>query len=130
VGTIHGDLTQGARDRMMKGFREQKVRFLVATDVVGRGIDVSNISHIFNFDIPELSDEYVHRVGRTGRMGKSGVAYTLVTPLQGSELKKIESKINKDLMVHPSQEWIDEQCGRKQTTSKEKQSRKKYRRAL
>ena len=130
VGTIHGDLAQGARDRMMKGFREQKVRFLVATDVVGRGIDVSNISHIINYDVPELSDDYVHRVGRTGRMGKSGVAYTLVTPLQGSELTKIEKKINKPLLQHESQEWIDEQCGRKQTTSKDKASRKRYRRAL
>ena len=130
VGTIHGDLTQGARDRMMKGFREQKIRFLVATDVVGRGIDVSNISHIINFDVPELSDDYVHRVGRTGRMGKSGVAYTLVTPAQGSELKKIESKINKDLMTHPTQEWVDEHCGRKQTTTPDKSARKRYRRAL
>ena len=130
VGTIHGDLTQGARDRMMKGFRAQKVRFLVATDVVGRGIDVTNISHIVNYDVPELSDDYVHRVGRTGRMGKSGVAYTLVTPGQGSELTKIEQKINKPLMKHPSQAWIDEQCGREQTTSRDKTSKKKYRRAL
>ncbi len=128
VGTIHGDLTQGARDRMMKNFRGQKLRYLVATDVVGRGIDVSNISHIINYDVPELSDDYVHRVGRTGRMGKSGVAYTLITPAQGSELAKIENKINKPLMSHPSQEWIDEQCGRKQTTARE--PRKKHRRAL
>ncbi len=130
VGTIHGDLTQGARDRMMKQFRGQQVRYLVATDVVGRGIDVSNISHIINFDVPELSDDYVHRVGRTGRMGKTGVAYTLVTPEQGSELSKIEKKINKPLLQHPSQEWIDEKCGRQQTTSKDRPARKKYRRAL
>lgn len=130
VGTIHGDLTQSARDRMMKGFRGQTVQYLVATDVVGRGIDVSNISHIINFDVPELSDDYVHRVGRTGRMGKTGVAYTLVTPAQGSELTKIEKKINKPLMQHPYQEWIDEQCGRQQTTSKDRPSRKRYRRAL
>jgi ATP-dependent RNA helicase DeaD len=130
IGTIHGDLTQSARDRMMKSFREQKIRFLVATDVVGRGIDVSNISHIINYDIPELSDDYVHRVGRTGRMGKSGAAYTLVTPGQGSELKKVEQKINKPLTKHPMQDWIDEECGREQTTSREKSARKRYRRAL
>lgn len=130
VGTIHGDLTQGARDRMMKGFRSQTVQYLVATDVVGRGIDVSNISHIINFDVPELSDDYVHRVGRTGRMGKTGTAYTLVTPAQGPELTKIEKKINKPLMQHPYQEWIDEQCGRQQTTSKDRPARKRYRRAL
>ena len=130
VGTIHGDLTQGARDRMMKMFREQKIRYLVATDVVGRGIDVTNISHIINFDVPELSDDYVHRVGRTGRMGRAGVAYTLVTPAQGGELTRIEQKINKPLLKHPVQCWIDEHCGREQTTSREKTSRKRYRRAL
>ena len=118
VGTIHGDLAQGARDRMMKSFRERKLQFLVATDVVGRGIDVSNLSHIINYDVPELSDDYVHRVGRTGRMGNAGVAYTLVTPAQGGELVKIERKINKSLMTHESQQWIDEQCGRKQSTTK------------
>ena len=115
---------------MMHDFRQRQVRFLVATDVVGRGIDVSHISHIINFDIPELSDDYVHRVGRTGRMGRSGVAYTLVTPAQGSELTAIERKINKRLMVHGSQEWIDERCGNKQTTSREKTARRRHRRAL
>ena len=81
VGTIHGDMSQSARDRMMKSFREGKINYLVATDVVGRGIDISNISHIINYDIPELSEDYVHRVGRTGRMGKTGVAFSLVLSL-------------------------------------------------
>ena len=61
-------MNQTARDRVMSGFRSGKVRILVATDVVGRGIDVSNISHIINYDIPSFCDDYVHRVGRTGRM--------------------------------------------------------------
>lgn len=130
VGTIHGDLNQGARDRMMSDFRQKKIRFLVATDVVGRGIDVTNISHIINFDVPELSDDYVHRVGRTGRMGRSGVAYTLVTPSQGSELKAIERRINKPLMLHSSQVRIDEQCGTKQTTTPDRTARRRHRRAL
>ena len=95
VACIHGDLPQGARDRVMAGFREGKVQFLVATDVVGRGIDVSGISHIINFDIPVFSDDYVHRVGRTGRMGREGVAYTFVTPEEGNELTKIEMRIDK-----------------------------------
>ena len=60
-----------------------------------RGIDISNISHIINFDIPELSEDYVHRVGRTGRMGKQGVAYSFVTPEQGEELTSIEQTINR-----------------------------------
>ncbi len=131
IGTIHGDMTQSARDRMMKGFREQSVRFLVATDVVGRGIDVSNISHIINYDVPELSDDYVHRVGRTGRMGKSGVAYTLVTPGQGGELTRIEQRINKELEVDVMQKKINEMRGKEiDARPSARTSKKRYRRAL
>lgn len=68
----------------MKQFRDGTVRILVATDVVGRGIDVSGVSHIINYDIPEFCDDYVHRVGRTGRMGREGVAYTFVSPGRGA----------------------------------------------
>ena len=92
---IHGDLQQSARDRVMAGFRAGRVRFLVATDVVGRGIDVSTVSHIVNYDIPEFCDDYVHRVGRTGRMGRDGVAYTFVCPDEGHELTRIEERINR-----------------------------------
>jgi ATP-dependent RNA helicase DeaD len=96
LATIHGDLAQSARDRAMKQFREGKIRLLVATDVVGRGIDVSGVSHIFNYDIPEFSDDYVHRVGRTGRLssGDIGMAFTFVTPEEGEELTRIEIRIN------------------------------------
>jgi ATP-dependent RNA helicase DeaD len=92
---MHGDMVQGARDRVMKSFRDGEVRLLVATDVVGRGIDVTRISHIINFDIPQSSDDYVHRVGRTGRMGREGVAYTFVTTEEGGELTRIEMLINR-----------------------------------
>jgi ATP-dependent RNA helicase DeaD len=92
---MHGDMQQGARDRVMKAFRAGDVRILAATDVVGRGIDVSSISHIINYDIPQSSDDYVHRVGRTGRMGREGVAYTFVTTEEGSELTRIEMLINR-----------------------------------
>lgn len=95
VACIHGDLGQGVRDRVMRQFREGKVRLLVATDVVGRGIDVSGISHIVNYDVPEFCDDYVHRVGRTGRMGREGVAYTFVTPEEGPQLTRIEVRIDK-----------------------------------
>lgn len=95
VACIHGDLPQRARDRVMAQFRENKVRVLVATDVVGRGIDVSSISHIVNYDLPEFSDDYVHRVGRTGRMGREGIAFSFVTPEQGPELTRIEMRINR-----------------------------------
>ncbi|HLA86132.1 MAG TPA: DEAD/DEAH box helicase, partial [Thermoguttaceae bacterium] len=94
VAAIHGDLEQRVRDRVMESFRAGRLCLLVATDVVGRGIDVTGISHIINFDVPEFCDDYVHRVGRTGRMGREGVAYTFVTPEQGNELTRIEMRIN------------------------------------
>ncbi|NOY40886.1 MAG: DEAD/DEAH box helicase [Planctomycetes bacterium] len=94
VDCIHGDMAQPARDRVMQSFRDGKVRILVATDVVGRGIDVTSISHIINYDMPQSSDDYVHRVGRTGRMGREGVAFSFVTPEQGGELTRIEMLIN------------------------------------
>jgi ATP-dependent RNA helicase DeaD len=100
VATMHGDLPQPQRDRIMQAFREGKVTYLVATDVVGRGIDVTNISHIINYDLPEDPENYVHRIGRTGRMGMGGVAIAFVTPEQGDLLTAIESFINKQLEEH------------------------------
>lgn len=107
VVCLHGDMTQSARDSVMQGFREGKHTCLVATDVVGRGIDVSGISHIINYDVPHLSEDYVHRVGRTGRMGREGVAYTFVTPEEGGYLTEIEKMINK-LLKQDHIEGIDE----------------------
>jgi len=95
VACIHGDLSQSVRDRVMRQFRDGTVKVLVATDVVGRGIDVSSLSHIVNYDIPEFCDDYVHRVGRTGRMGREGVAYTFVAPDEGPQLTRIEMRIEK-----------------------------------
>ncbi len=92
---MHGDLDQGKRLRIISKFREGKIRILVATDVVGRGLDISGISHIINYDIPQFCDDYVHRVGRTGRMGHEGVAYTFVTAEEGVELTRIEMRINR-----------------------------------
>jgi ATP-dependent RNA helicase DeaD len=97
VATMHGDLPQPQRDRIMQAFREAKVHALVATDVVGRGIDVTNISHIINYDLPMDPENYVHRIGRTGRMGADGVAIAFVTPEQGEQLTAIESLINKQI---------------------------------
>ena len=95
ISSIHGDLPQGSRDSIMRSFRAGKTKILVATDVVGRGIDVSGISHIINYDIPQYCDDYVHRVGRTGRMGREGVAFTLVTSEEGNELTRIEMRIDR-----------------------------------
>jgi len=95
LAAIHGDLQQSERDRVMAQVRAGSLRYLVATDVVGRGIDVSGISHIINYDIPKFCDDYVHRVGRTGRMGRDGIAFTFVTVQEGSELTRIEMRIDK-----------------------------------
>ena len=85
------------REQIMKGFRDGKIIYLVATDVVGRGIDVTSISHIINYDLPEDPENYVHRIGRTGRMGKDGLAIAFVTPEQGGRLTDIECFINKQI---------------------------------
>lgn len=97
VAVMHGDLPQSLRDRIMQGFRDGKIVYLVATDVVGRGIDVTGISHIINYDLPEDPENYVHRIGRTGRMGNDGVALTFVTPDQGRLLTEIELFINQQI---------------------------------
>jgi ATP-dependent RNA helicase DeaD len=95
VAAIHGDLPQTTRDRVMRGFRSGEITVLVATDVVGRGIDVEGISHVINYDIPDDPENYVHRIGRTGRMGKDGIAYLFVCPDQGDPLTAIENLTNK-----------------------------------
>ena len=97
-GSMHGDMQQRERDRVLQSLRDRKLKILVATDVVGRGIDISTISHIINYDLPQDCDDYVHRVGRTGRMGRDGIAFTFVVPGEGDSLTSIEQRINKELI--------------------------------
>lgn len=87
---IHGDMTQARRDSVMRQFRDATIDVLVATDVAARGLDISGVTHVYNFDIPQDPESYVHRVGRTGRAGKSGMAVTFVTPREGNQLRAIE----------------------------------------
>src|SRR5689334_18570588 len=91
---IHGNLAQNKRERVMKSFRGGKFDVLVATDLASRGIDVADISHIINYDIPDDPEVYVHRVGRTARMGATGKAFTFVGRDQGEQLTKVENLIN------------------------------------
>ena len=106
VSTIHGDLPQTTRNRVMQGFRDGTIPVLIATDVVGRGIDVDDISHVINFDIPDDAENYLHRIGRTGRMGKDGLAYMFVGPDQGEPLTAIENLINKPIPVHKPEGFV------------------------
>ena len=96
-GSMHGDMAQRERDRVLQRLRDGELKILVATDDVGRGIDISTISHIINYDVPQDCDDYVHRVGRTGRMGREGIAFTFVVPGEGEFLTNIERRINKQL---------------------------------
>jgi ATP-dependent RNA helicase DeaD len=90
VKTLHGDMTQGQRDGVMLAFKGGRERLLVATDVAARGLDITGVSHVVNYDVPNSPDVYVHRIGRTGRAGESGRAVTLITPRQRRELEAIE----------------------------------------
>ena len=92
---IHGDLAQAERERILRRFRSRDLTILVATDVMARGVDIPDVSHVINYDIPQLATEYVHRIGRTARAGRTGDAITLVTPRQRRLLKMIEEHIGK-----------------------------------
>jgi ATP-dependent RNA helicase DeaD len=101
LDTIHGNMNQTQRDSVFKSLRNGDIQILVATDVVGRGIDVSTVSHIINYDLPDDCDDYVHRVGRTGRMGRDGIAFSFVARGQGELLTEIEQRINRQLIADP-----------------------------
>jgi ATP-dependent RNA helicase DeaD len=90
VKALHGDMTQGARDGVMISFKDGRLPLLIATDVASRGLDISGISHVINFDVPTSPDVYVHRIGRTGRVGRSGRAITFYEPRQQKEVQAIE----------------------------------------
>lgn len=94
---IHGDMPQGKRNRVMETLRSGKLSVLVCSDLASRGIDVEGVSHVINFDIPEDPEVYVHRIGRTARAGRGGVAWTLVTPEQGELLTNVEALINAEV---------------------------------
>jgi ATP-dependent RNA helicase DeaD len=98
---IHGDLNQAKRDRVLSRFKGGNIDVLVATDVAARGLDISGVTHVFNFDMPQDSESYVHRIGRTGRAGKTGLAITFVTPREIDHLKIIE-KLTKRKIVRQS----------------------------
>lgn len=98
---LHGDLTQAKRDSVLRRFKGGIIEVLVATDVAARGLDISGVTHVYNFDIPQDPESYVHRVGRTGRAGQSGVATTFVTPRELSHLRLIEDITKRKIVRQP-----------------------------
>src|SRR5687768_7868355 len=99
AGALHGGLAQEARDRIMGRFRDGSLDVLVATDVAARGLDIEHVSHVVNFDVPSDPDAYVHRIGRTGRAGREGVAITLVEPREHRLLRNIEAATKSKLQI-------------------------------
>jgi len=94
---LSGDLTQDARERTLNRFRQGHIQVVVATDVAARGLDIDNISHVFNYQLPDDSELYVHRIGRTGRAGKTGIAITLVSPAERRQLGQVEAYTRKKI---------------------------------
>jgi superfamily II DNA/RNA helicase len=97
TAALHGDMNQGARHRTIRDLRRGRIRLLVATDVAARGLDVAGISHVINFDLPKFAEDYVHRIGRTGRAGASGIAISFVSGSDIGALQKIQRYIGHDL---------------------------------
>jgi superfamily II DNA/RNA helicase len=102
VGALHGDMDQRSRMAMLQGFKDNKIQLLVASDVAARGLDIPDVSHVFNFDVPISAEDYVHRIGRTGRAGRSGAAFMLVTPGDRKAFEAIEALISEKV------EWLSE----------------------
>ncbi|CDZ60822.1 ATP-dependent RNA helicase RhlE [Neorhizobium galegae bv. orientalis] len=94
VASIHGNKSQGQRERALKAFRDNEIRVLVATDVAARGIDIPGVTHVFNYDLPEVPDAYVHRIGRTARAGRDGIAIAFCAPDEARLLRDIERLMN------------------------------------
>ncbi len=125
---LSADLPQNARDKVMKKLREGKVRFLVATDVAARGIDISDLSHVFIYEVPEDPEQYIHRAGRTGRAGAAGTAVTLIDGfIEKAALKRIQTKYNIDFETRtvPSEEDVANLVSQRLTSRLEAQLRER-----
>jgi ATP-dependent RNA helicase RhlB len=100
VGLLHGDLPQFKRDKILQQFKAGEYQYFVATDVASRGLHIDGVTHIINFDMPDEVEEYIHRVGRTARMGKSGKAFTFVTKVDGEKFINLEKSLNMQIPEH------------------------------
>ena len=126
--SIHGDKTQGIRNKAIEDFKAKKATILIATDVAARGIDITNVDAIINFDIPNVPETYIHRIGRTGRAGKSGIAFSFCSPDENGYIKTIENLIEKKIKVIDNHPYLINKPKHKKlqpnTVSKNKKGRK------
>src|SRR6185436_8228271 len=108
AGALHGDMSQPARMETLEKFKQGEIQILVASDVAARGLDIVDMSHVFNFDVPFSPEDYVHRIGRTGRAGKTGHSFTLAAPEEGGLVEAIEKLIGTEIprIVVPGMETI------------------------
>jgi len=113
---IHGDIPQAKRDQVIRRFKEQTIDIMVATDVAARGLDISGVTHVYNFDIPQDPESYVHRIGRTGRAGNKGLAVTFVSPREIDHLKIIENVTKSKMSKKPVPTFKDVLVGNQQAT--------------
>jgi ATP-dependent RNA helicase RhlE len=107
AAAIHGNKSQGARERALEGIKAGKILALVATDIAARGIDIDDLSHVFNYDIPNVPETYVHRIGRTARAGRDGVAVSFCSPAEKAFLSDVERLIRKRVHILPTPEGLD-----------------------
>ncbi|GAW33946.1 ATP-dependent RNA helicase RhlE [Roseovarius sp. A-2] len=105
VAAIHGNKSQGQRERALKAFRDGQVKVLVATDVAARGLDIPDVKHVYNFELPNVPDNYVHRIGRTARAGKDGAAIAFCAPDEMGELKDIQKVLGTTIPVASGRPW-------------------------
>lgn len=124
---LHGDLRQNVRNKTIEQFRRGKAQFLVATDVASRGLDINDVSHVFNYDLPKFYEDYVHRIGRTGRAGKDGIAISFALPNESSHLRKIERFVGQSLEV-ATISGLEPTRGLSQTNSSSRKKKKKKKR--
>ncbi|MGP9805479.1 DEAD/DEAH box helicase [Paracoccus sp. NSM] len=120
---IHGDLDQSQRTRTLESFRDGKLRLLIASDVAARGLDIPAVSHVFNYDLPSHAEDYVHRIGRTGRAGRLGTAISIATPSDEKYLTAIESLVKKTLPRAPLPEGFSASAERPESREAEREDR-------
>ena len=123
AGSIHGNKSQGQRDRAIKAFKSGEIRVLVATDVAARGIDIEGVGYVYNYDLPNVAENYVHRIGRTARAGRAGKAVAFCAPTEMSELKAIQKIVGQTIPVVGGTPWEEDRGTKPARRSRQRRRR-------